>query len=907
MTVLAANEHRQEQRTVRVGYVNVATYEEGGEGEYKQGSGYEYLQKISYYTGWKYEYVYGSFKDCYNMLVNGDIDLLGNVSYKPERAELFNFSTYPQGKDTYLLYTTKEHTELTGGDIHKLNGYVIGVTDGSYQQSLLMEWLKNNHIQAVVEKYNGYDSLMKALDSGKLQVIATPDLATSYDYLPITNFGYSDYYFAVSKKRTDLLNELNEALYEIQNSELDYNNQLASRYHNKMSNGLLLSKKERAWLKEHKNVIRLGYLKDNLPYSGQSQNGELIGIISTVVNTLEKEFNVTVNVSCFDTMEALARALKDGDVDISGPVYSDFYLAEQQNYALTNAMISTTPVLIYKGNKTDNSLDTIAVSNSSIFTKEVIGVLFPKAKVISFANVEECLNAVVSGKAGSTLGASSQLNILLSYPDTDRLQFSEIAKKTEVCLASTKENCAVATIFSKGISLSSDILSGTVLMQNSYVEHQMTVKEFIKKHLFMVSIVAIVTVLILSFFLYRTQCSKKQLAAALKEAQEANVANAAKSAFLHNMSHDIRTPMNAILGYNSLMKKDLTDPKLISYQEKIEQSGNMLLSIINNVLDMARIESGKTDVDESYNEAGSIVRELCDIFEVEARKKHISLSCETNVKHKNILCDVTKVKEIFANLISNAVKYTPEGGHVTIKTQEISCEKKGYARFRTEVVDNGIGMSKEYLPTLFDSFTREQDTTTNKISGTGLGMAIVKKLVNLMHGTITVESEQGKGTKFVIILEHPIAAEAYYKTKESNYSEAINEYNIQGKHILLAEDNELNAEIATAVLGGMGLIVDRVEDGIQCIAKLQQMPAGSYDLILMDIQMPNMDGYNATQNIRKFKDKEKANIPIIAMTANAFEEDKKRAIAQGMNGHIAKPIDAGKIKEVLSSVLERSA
>ena len=244
-------------------------------------------------------------------------------------------------------------------------------------------------------------------------------------------------------------------------------------------------------------------------------------------------------------------------------------------------------------------------------------------------------------------------------------------------------------------------------------------------------------------------------------------------------------------------------------------------------------------------------------------------------------------------------------GNVTVKTQEISSKKEGYVRFKTEVVDDGIGMSKEYLPTLFDSFTREQDTTTNKVSGTGLGMAIVKKLVNLMHGTITVESEQGKGTKFIVVLEHPIADEAYYKTKECDCLKAINEHNIEGKHILLAEDNELNAEIAIVVLEGMGLIVDRVEDGVQCIAKLQQMPAGSYDLILMDIQMPNMDGYKATQNIRKFNDKVKANIPIIAMTANAFDEDKKMALAKGMNGHLAKPLDAGKIKELLSSVLER--
>ena len=459
MTVFA-EENDNEQKTVRVGYVNVVAYEEGGEGEYKRGSGYEYLQKISYYTGWKYEYVYGSFKDCYEMLVNGEIDLFGNVSYKPERAELFDFSSYPQGKDTYLLYTTRERTELTGGDIQQLNGCKIGVTDGSFQEGLLMDWLEKNQIHSEVEKFDGYETLMAALDAGELDAIATPDLSTSYDYLPIIDIGFSDYYFAVSKARPDLLAELNEALYEIQNSELDYNNLLVSRYHNEMSNSLLLSSKERAWLKAHDNIIRLGYLKDNLPYSDQDGDGELIGIMDTVVDTLETEYGVTVESTAFTTTDALEHALGSGEIDICGPVYSDFYLAEQRDYVLTNAMISTTPVVIYKGNHSDNCLDVIAVSETSMFTGEVVHVLFPEAQIVSFESIRECLDAVASEEAGSMLGTSSRLNILLSYQDAGELQYSEIAKKAEVCMVTNKTNRAVASICSKGISLSSNVLSG---------------------------------------------------------------------------------------------------------------------------------------------------------------------------------------------------------------------------------------------------------------------------------------------------------------------------------------------------------------------------------------------------------------------------------------------------------------
>lgn len=374
-------------------------------------------------------------------------------------------------------------------------------------------------------------------------------------------------------------------------------------------------------------------------------------------------------------------------------------------------------------------------------------------------------------------------------------------------------------------------------------------------------------------------------------------ANAAKSNFLFNMSHDIRTPMNAILGYNQLMKKEVMQPKLLHYLDKMEQSGNLLLSIINNVLDMARIESGKMELDENYNEVGKILSEICESFEIEARKKGVDFVYEKRVTHKHIICDVTKVQKIFINLISNAIKYTSAGGSVTVSVQEIPCEQEGFVRIKTQVSDTGIGMSKDYLPLLFDSFSRERNTTAGKIAGTGLGMAIVKELVERMGGTVRVESELGNGSQFTVILQHRIADKKYY---EQNIESVLADKKeiLQGKHILLAEDNELNAEIAITLLEDIGLKIERVEDGIQCVSRLEQMPAGSYDLILMDIQMPQMDGYKATETIRSLRDKAKSGIPIVAMTANAFEEDRKMALDKGMNEHIAKPIDVEKVEEV---------
>lgn len=389
----------------------------------------------------------------------------------------------------------------------------------------------------------------------------------------------------------------------------------------------------------------------------------------------------------------------------------------------------------------------------------------------------------------------------------------------------------------------------------------------------------------------------------MKKAEDASLA---KTRFLNNMSHDIRTPMNAILGYAQLMEEELKGkdlPETSDHLEKLRQSGNLLLSIINNVLDMARIESGKMEIDENYGRIEDIRQTLFEIFDDEAKKKNIALHYTINVEHEHILTDTTKVKEIFANILSNAIKYTPSGGSVMVNIDELVCDEPGYMMVRTRVSDTGIGMSQDYLTKIFDAFTRERNTTKSKITGSGLGMSIVKKYVDQLGGTIDAESEPGKGSTFTVILKHRIADESYYVKKHDESSGTASEI-LEGRNILLAEDNDLNAEIAEAILERAGLKVERVEDGIQCVNRITKMPARTYDMILMDIQMPQMNGYKATQEIRHLPDKDKACIPIIAMTANAFEEDKRDAVAAGMNDHIAKPVDLSILISVIAKYIE---
>lgn len=393
--------------------------------------------------------------------------------------------------------------------------------------------------------------------------------------------------------------------------------------------------------------------------------------------------------------------------------------------------------------------------------------------------------------------------------------------------------------------------------------------------------------------------------AKLKEAYiVAENANKAKTDFLNNMSHDIRTPMNVILGYNELMKQYLTDPILVDYQNKIEQSGKLLLSIINNVLDMARIESGKMVVEERAEQIGLVVEEIESVFESSAQEKNIVFTTSVDVDHSHVLWDGFKVREILMNLVGNAFKYTPDGGHIAIDVKELDCARSGYVRIQTQIKDTGVGMSEDYLPTLFDSFSREYNTTIGKVSGTGLGMAIVKNLVDMMDGEICVKSKLGEGTCFTLTFEHRIADEDSIEWNQE--LDVLDEKSIlEGKRVLLVEDNELNAEIAMAILEQSGLILDRVEDGLACINRLSEVDADLYDLILMDIQMPNMNGYEATRRIRQFENVKKASIPILAMTANAFEEDKKMAMEAGMNGHISKPIDVNVLENQIINIFKK--
>ncbi|MFR2122589.1 MAG: ATP-binding protein [Lachnospiraceae bacterium] len=927
MLPITVKAEKTEPKIVRVGWYEDAYHITGENGE-RSGYGYEYEQAVAAYTGWKYEYVKGEWSELLEMLQTGEIDMMGALSYTDERSKTMLFSELPMGEEKYYLYADLVHTDISAYDLSTLNGKRVGMLEQSVQATQFYEWEEKHNINTQHVYVESFEEGKKMAENQELDCVISIETPQWIEFgmSAIATTGGSDIYYCINQKRTDLKEELDNAMRKMESDKPFYADELYKRYLSSVSSPVL-SSEESDWLKQHGD-IRIGYLNQDSGISRfDAESSKLVGVINDYIvfaASCMGEHTLEFEVTGFDSLEEQLQALKNDEIDMIFHVTQNPYAAEQNEIVLSNTVLALNMMAVTaKSYFDENTENSVAIEKNNILLKWYIYYNYPTWKIVEYDSCAAAEKAVRNRQTDCFIAEAGQLT---RYIEDNKLHSVSLVEPGNMSFAVSQGNTILLSILNKTLkTMSSSMLTGALSMYESNAK-KVTVIDFIKDNLLAVAVVLIsvflIVLLIILNFLKKSRIAEAKAKKAANQSfelnqklqesqqelqkalQKAENANAAKSNFLFNMSHDIRTPMNALLGYNQLMKKELTNPRLLHYQEKIEQSGNLLLSIINNVLDMARIESGKMELDENYTQVEDILKEIEGVFESEARKKGLHFTYELQVEHNHILCDSTKVQQIFVNLVSNAVKYTPSGGTVLIRSQELPCDQEGFVRIKTEVIDNGIGMSKEYLTILFDSFTRERNTTIGKVAGTGLGMPIVKEIVDMMGGTIEVESELGKGSKFTVILQHKIADKKYYDQKLEAASSAVRKEYLQGKHILLAEDNDLNAEIAMTILEDMGLKVDRVEDGIQCVSKIEQMPAGTYNLILMDIQMPNMDGYKATRTIRGLSDKEKANITIVAMTANAFEEDRKKAFANGMNGHIAKPIDVDQVEKILFSLLK---
>ena len=917
------NNDEKQSQIIRVGSVE-DTFNYVDKNGVRRGYGYELMQALAGYTGWKFEYVKCDWSDCFDKLENGEIDIMGDISYTDERAQKMLFPDEPMGEEKYILYADLSDTDIGMSDFKSLDGKRVGVLMYTEPEIMLTEWENKNGIHTEHVNVNNDDDVEKKLANHEIDCFVSLEESTwsEQGISSVTTIGKSGIYFAINKERSNIKTELDYAMRQLEQDSPFFKADLYKKYFT-LDYIQVLTGKEKVWVEEH-GGIQIGFLNnDPAIFSMDEETGKLTGMLAEYISYAKDclgNQTLEFNIHAYDDYDEMIQALQNREIDMIFYVGRNPYFAEQNGYALTNTAWTYSLMAVTDEEKFDeNKVYTVAVPKEKYALKQHIAFSYPEWKLVDCDSLDNAADMVIQEKADCFLMGASQA---LIYDNSQNFKSVPLTKTMEACFTVREGEGSLLSILNKTIkAMPSDMLTSALAIYDSTAD-KVTFSDFIKDNLLVflatvgflaLSIIGIILVLlrkarkaeaVAKLAAKDTKKLNDKLEIALKKAEDASLA---KTRFLNNMSHDIRTPMNAILGYAQLMEEELKEkdlPETSDHLEKLQQSGNLLLSIINNVLDMARIESGKMEIDENYGRIEDIRQTLFEIFGDEAKKKNIALHYTINVEHEHILTDTTKVKEIFVNILSNAIKYTPPGGSVMINVDELVCDESGYMMVRTRVSDTGIGMSQDYLTKIFDAFTRERNTTKSKITGSGLGMSIVKRYVDLLGGTIDVESEPGKGSTFTVTLKHRIADESYYVKKHDEGSGTASKI-LEGRNILLAEDNDLNAEIAEAILERAGLKTERVEDGIQCVNKITKMPVGTYDMILMDIQMPRMDGYKATQAIRHLPDKDKACIPIVAMTANAFEEDKRDAVAAGMNGHIAKPIQIDKLLSMLAEVLRQ--
>ena len=877
------------------------------------------MQTLSGYTGWQFEYVTCDWSDCFEKLENGEIDIMGGISYTEDRAEEMLFSDEPMGEEKYYLYADLSRADISASDFKTLDGKKIGVVMGTEPEVMLTEWEEKHGIKTQHVNISNNEDVKQKLANHEIDCFVS--LEESYwaelGISTITRVGKSSIYYVLNKDRPDLKEELDNAMHALDEEAPFYTADLCKKYFS-LDYKPILTGEEKAWLKEH-GAIRMGFLTSDRGVSTYDPaTGEITGTITDYIQfaadclgNQELEFQLVG----YDDKEAELNALKSGEIDMIFHFDQSPNLAEEYRLARTNTTWTANMMVVTnKQLFIENQVNRVAVPQNKISLTRYIAFYYPQWEIVDCDTQEDAIKLVKDGQADCFVtGVSSEAK----YSKNHGFYSVPLPNPANSCFAVKSGNRSLLSILNKTIkAMPANMLTSSLSMHKSSAR-KVTLSDFIKDNFFMVLLLSSIAVAaVLLTILKLLQKARKAEAAAKKAAndtqelnaklqvavEKAESANRAKSTFLFNMSHDIRTPMNAIIGYADLASRHSDDPaKLKNYMENIQVCGQNLLMLLNNVLDLARIENDKTEMEYSVSDVEKDFRNCIAMFRNQADSKGQTLTVTAHLLHPYVYVDIPHLTEVCTNLVSNAVKYTGAGGTIRCDVTQKPGEKEGWCDTVVTVADNGIGMSQEFQKHIFEPFERERTSTVSKVEGSGIGMGIVKKLVGLMGGTVAVESRIGVGSTFTVTIPCRIASEDETQAKrETNPSD---QKCLCGTRILLTEDNDLNAEIATELLQEEGCTVDRAKDGVECVDMLEKAANGTYQLILMDIQMPVMNGYDAARKIRRLDDPQKANIPIIAMTANAFTEDRQVALDAGMNDHIAKPINMNVLVPTLRKYL----
>ena len=1021
----------------------------------RKGYGYELLETLSGYTGWQFEYVTCDWSDCFEKLKNGEIDIIGGISYTEDRTQEMLFSDEPMGVEKYYLYADLSRADISASDFKTLNGKKIGVLMGTEPEVMLAEWEEKYGLKTEHVNISNNEDVKQKLANHEIDCFVSLEESfwAERGISTITRVGESGIYYAINKNRPDIKEELDDAMRALDEAVPFYTADLYKRYFS-MDYTPILTGEEKAWLRKH-GAIRMGFLASDSGVSTfDPATGEFTGVITDYIQfaadclgNQELEFQLVG----YDSKEAELDALKSGEIDMIFHCDQNPNLAEEYHFACTNTTwTSNLMAVTNKQHFNENNVNRIAVPQNKLSLKKYLAFYYPQWEIVDCDTQEDAARLVKDGQADCFVTGISSEN---KYSKKYSFYSVPLVNPVRSCFAVNSGNRSLLSILNKTIkAMPVNMLAGALAMYKSSAR-KVTLSDFIKDNFFKVMLISSIAVaVVLLTILMLLQKARKAEAAARKAAsdtqelnaklqvavEKAETANRAKSTFLSNMSHDIRTPMNAIIGFTTLAISNIDDKDRVKdYLTKTLASSNHLLSLINDVLDMSRIESGKIHLEEVEVNLSDVLHDLKTIVSGQIYAKQLELYMDVmDVTDEDVYCDKTRLNQILLNLLSNAIKFTPAGGTVSVRVRQLAGKVHGCGQYEFRIKDNGIGMSQEFAQKIFEPFERERTSTVSRIQGTGLGMAITKNIVDMMGGTIEVQTAQGKGTEFTVCVpmraqteQRPVekiteleglkalvvdddfntcdsvtkmlvkvgmraewtlsGKEAVLRARQSiEMSDVYHAYIIdwrlpdmngievtrqirslhddtpiiiltaydwsdieveakaagvtafcskpmfmsdlretlmsalgqkpadavqrllpeknadfKGKHILLVEDNELNREIAQEILQEYGFLVDSAENGAVAVEKVSTAAPGSYDLVLMDVQMPIMDGYTATRKIRALDDPARAKLPILAMTANAFDEDRRNALESGMNGFLSKPIVIGDLVQELHKIL----
>ena len=1021
----------------------------------RKGYGYELLETLSGYAGWQFEYVTCDWSDCFEKLKNGEIDIIGGISYTEDRTQEMLFSDEPMGVEKYYLYADLSRADISASDFKTLNGKKIGVLMGTEPEVMLAEWEEKYGLKTEHVNISNNEDVKQKLANHEIDCFVSLEESfwAERGISTITRVGESGIYYAINKNRPDIKEELDDAMRALDEAVPFYTADLYKRYFS-MDYTPILTGEEKAWLRKH-GAIRMGFLASDSGVSTfDPATGEFTGVITDYIQfaadclgNQELEFQLVG----YDSKEAELDALKSGEIDMIFHCDQNPNLAEEYHFACTNTTwTSNLMAVTNKQHFNENNVNRIAVPQNKLSLKKYLAFYYPQWEIVDCDTQEDAARLVKDGQADCFVTGISSEN---KYSKKYSFYSVPLVNPVRSCFAVNSGNRSLLSILNKTIkAMPVNMLAGALAMYKSSAR-KVTLSDFIKDNFFKVMLISSIAVaVVLLTILMLLQKARKAEAAARKAAsdtqelnaklqvavEKAESANRAKSTFLSNMSHDIRTPMNAIIGFTTLALSNIDDTDRVKdYLGKTLASSNHLLSLINDVLDMSRIESGKIHLEEVEVNLSDVLHDLKTIVSGQIYAKQLELYMDAmDVTDEDVYCDKTRLNQILLNLLSNAIKFTPAGGTVSVRVRQLAGKVRGCGQYEFRIKDNGIGMSQEFAQKIFEPFERERTSTVSGIQGTGLGMAITKNIVDMMGGTIEVQTAQGKGSEFIIRVPLRVQAEhrpvekiveleglkalvvdddfntcdsvtkmlvkvgmraewtlsgkeAVLRARQSiEMSDVYHAYIIdwrlpdmngievtrqirslhddtpiiiltaydwsdieveakaagvtafcakpmfmsdlretlmsalgqkpadavqrllpeknadfKGKHILLVEDNELNREIAQEILREYGFLVDSAENGAVAVEKVSTAAPGSYDLVLMDVQMPIMDGYTATRKIRALDDPARAKLPILAMTANAFDEDRRNALESGMNGFLSKPIVIDDLVQELRKIL----